>query len=157
MDRTTFREGHDGSLACKHRDCSVCPDCAKHPNVGDVVGQHYWFHDPIDAADADAESAAYYAEAKQRQADRAAAMAGQDHGEFWRVRIAEIRQLEPQDPGRILWRLLSGPPCTQIRGFHADNGQPYTERLLELTRDDFWNDIAAFVDVEGLLAHLEET
>lgn len=34
----------DGSLACPHRDLSVCPSCATHPEVADVVGAHY--HDP---------------------------------------------------------------------------------------------------------------
>lgn len=40
-----FREGHTGSLACPHRDISCCPECAKHPGVVEVYGQHFWVPD----------------------------------------------------------------------------------------------------------------
>lgn len=39
----SFREGHDGSLACRHRDCSCCNECADaYPEIVDVVGAHFW-------------------------------------------------------------------------------------------------------------------
>ena len=38
----TWRTNADGSLACPHRDLSVCPTCAEHPEVAEVVGAHYW-------------------------------------------------------------------------------------------------------------------
>lgn len=42
-----FREGHDGTLACPHRDCSTCPECvARHPQIVDGLGVHYWIADP---------------------------------------------------------------------------------------------------------------
>jgi len=37
-----WREGHSGDVACPHRDCSCCPDCAKRPEVTAVYGQHFW-------------------------------------------------------------------------------------------------------------------
>jgi hypothetical protein len=37
-----FREGHGGDIACSHRDCSCCPECAKRPEVVEVYGQHFW-------------------------------------------------------------------------------------------------------------------
>jgi hypothetical protein len=41
-----FRRGHDDSLACKHRDVSCCPECAKaHEEIVNVCGQHYWVPD----------------------------------------------------------------------------------------------------------------
>jgi hypothetical protein len=44
-----FREGHDGSLACPHRDVSVCPTCAaKHAEIVDVYGRHFWVADPVE-------------------------------------------------------------------------------------------------------------
>jgi hypothetical protein len=47
-----WREGHDGSLACPHRDCSVCPKCdAAHVECVDVVGAHFWLADPADRAE----------------------------------------------------------------------------------------------------------
>src|SRR6266511_260708 len=34
-----FREGHQGDLACPHRDCSVCPKCAAaYPEIVEVRG-----------------------------------------------------------------------------------------------------------------------
>lgn len=42
-----FRYGHDGSLACSHRDVTCCPACAsKHPEIIDVHGRHFWIADP---------------------------------------------------------------------------------------------------------------
>lgn len=38
-----WREGHDSSLACPHRDCSVCPACAlANPEAQDCAGAHFW-------------------------------------------------------------------------------------------------------------------
>lgn len=38
-----WREGHDGSLACPHRDVSVCPSCAStHAEAVEVAGVHFW-------------------------------------------------------------------------------------------------------------------
>lgn len=36
-----WRHNPDGSLVCPHRDLTVCPRCAEHPDVIDVVGAHY--------------------------------------------------------------------------------------------------------------------
>jgi hypothetical protein len=39
---TGFTSGHDGALACKHRDISVCPVCfADCPDLIDVYGEVY--------------------------------------------------------------------------------------------------------------------
>lgn len=38
-------EGHDGGLACPHRNMSVCDACTKGPHahqVIDVFGVHFW-------------------------------------------------------------------------------------------------------------------
>ncbi len=41
-----WREGHEGDLACPHRDCSVCPPCAaSRPEVVEVYGLHFWVSD----------------------------------------------------------------------------------------------------------------
>lgn len=41
-----YRRGHDGSIACKHRDMFCCKECAaKHVEMVDVMGQHYWIPD----------------------------------------------------------------------------------------------------------------
>lgn len=40
----SWRTNADGSLVCPHRELSVCPDCAAHPDVIEVEGAH--FHDP---------------------------------------------------------------------------------------------------------------
>lgn len=46
-----FRRGHDGSLACPHRDCSTCEDCAgTYSEIVDVVGAHFWIADPEERA-----------------------------------------------------------------------------------------------------------
>jgi len=46
-----FRKGHDGSLACPHRDISCCGECAKaHEEIVDVVGCHFWVPNPADRA-----------------------------------------------------------------------------------------------------------
>lgn len=37
-----FRENADQTLVCSHRDLSVCPECAKTPEIVEVVGAHYW-------------------------------------------------------------------------------------------------------------------
>lgn len=38
-----WRTGHDGDLACPHRDVSVCADCARlHVEVIEIYGQHFW-------------------------------------------------------------------------------------------------------------------
>lgn len=38
-----WTDGHDGALACPHRDISVCPPCASgDPRVVDVYGAHYF-------------------------------------------------------------------------------------------------------------------
>ena len=44
-----WREGHDGSAACAHRDCSVCPACAAaYPQALEVYGAHFWIEDPAE-------------------------------------------------------------------------------------------------------------
>lgn len=44
-----FRTGHDDSLACPHRDLSVCPACvAKYTEIVDVYGRHFWVADPVE-------------------------------------------------------------------------------------------------------------
>ena len=40
----TWSTNANGSLACPHRDVSVCPACAAHPEVTEVAGAH--FYDP---------------------------------------------------------------------------------------------------------------
>ena len=41
-----FREGRNGDLACPHRDVSCCPACAaKHPEIVEIGGQHFWIAD----------------------------------------------------------------------------------------------------------------
>ena len=38
-----FRTGHDDSLACPHRDVSVCRKCAtQYAEIVEVYGRHYW-------------------------------------------------------------------------------------------------------------------
>ncbi len=39
-----WRTNATGSLVCPHRNMSVCPDCAEHPDITDVAGAH--FYDP---------------------------------------------------------------------------------------------------------------
>lgn len=47
-----FREGHDSSLACPHRDISCCPQCAlQHEEIVNVYGRHYWIADKKDRDD----------------------------------------------------------------------------------------------------------
>lgn len=47
-----FRRGHQGDLACPHRDVSCCSACAKaHPEIVDVYGQHFWVPDQQERAD----------------------------------------------------------------------------------------------------------
>lgn len=48
---TRMHEQADGSLVCVHRDLSVCPACAAHPAIVDVVGAHYFDADGTLAAD----------------------------------------------------------------------------------------------------------
>lgn len=44
-----FRSGHDGDLACPHRDKSCCVDCAdRHVEIVEVCGQHFWIGDPAE-------------------------------------------------------------------------------------------------------------
>lgn len=45
-----FREGHGGDLACPHRDCSCCTECATRPEVVEVFGQHFWVPEPAERA-----------------------------------------------------------------------------------------------------------
>jgi hypothetical protein len=42
-----LRYGHDDSLACEHRDLSVCPACAARyaPACVNIYGHHYWIPD----------------------------------------------------------------------------------------------------------------
>ena len=65
-----FREGHTGNLACPHRDVTCCPQCAaKHPEIVEVYGQHFWIADQSERAalgrarDANALSRAIFGEA----------------------------------------------------------------------------------------------
>lgn len=46
---STWRTNADGSLVCPHRDLSVCAECARHPEVIEVYGAHYW--DPDESFD----------------------------------------------------------------------------------------------------------
>lgn len=43
-----WREGHGGDVACPHRDCSVCRECARRAEVVEVYGQHFWIPDPAE-------------------------------------------------------------------------------------------------------------
>jgi hypothetical protein len=43
-----WREGHASDLACPHRDVSVCPLCAKRPEVMLVAGMHMWVPSPAE-------------------------------------------------------------------------------------------------------------
>jgi len=44
-----FREGHNGDLACPHRNVSCCEPCAKaHPEIVEVACAHYWIADPAE-------------------------------------------------------------------------------------------------------------
>jgi hypothetical protein len=46
-----FRVGHNGDLACPHRDVSCCDNCAKNnPEIVEVFGQHFWESDPVENA-----------------------------------------------------------------------------------------------------------
>jgi len=36
-----FHEQKDGSLVCRHRDLSVCGECAKDPMVVEIFGAHF--------------------------------------------------------------------------------------------------------------------
>lgn len=46
-----WKTGHGGDVACPHRDCSCCPDCAKREEVVGVYGQHFWMADPVERAE----------------------------------------------------------------------------------------------------------
>jgi hypothetical protein len=41
-----WRENSTGDVACPHRDVSCCPACAKHEEVVEVFGQHFWMEYP---------------------------------------------------------------------------------------------------------------
>lgn len=42
-----FREGVDSSLACPHRDLSVCDFCAgRYAEIVEVFGAHFWVSHP---------------------------------------------------------------------------------------------------------------
>jgi hypothetical protein len=43
-----WREGHEGDVACPHRDCSVCPDCSRREEVVEVYGRHFWIPAPLE-------------------------------------------------------------------------------------------------------------
>lgn len=43
-----FRTNADGTAACRHRDLSVCADCAMDPAIVEVVGAHYHLPDPAE-------------------------------------------------------------------------------------------------------------
>ena len=45
-----FRTNADDSLACAHRDVSVCTSCASRDDVVDVYGAHYYVPDAADRA-----------------------------------------------------------------------------------------------------------
>ncbi len=38
----TFRAYADGALVCAHRDSSVCPGCAMHPHIVEIMGAHFY-------------------------------------------------------------------------------------------------------------------
>jgi len=47
-----LREGHSGDLACSHRDVSCFDACAaRHPEIVDVYGQHFWIADEVERTD----------------------------------------------------------------------------------------------------------
>jgi hypothetical protein len=47
-----FREGHEGELACSHRDVSTCTDCANtYANIVECYGVHYWMRSEIELAE----------------------------------------------------------------------------------------------------------
>lgn len=44
-----FRIGHQGDLACPHRDITCCESCiANNPEIVDVLGAAYWISDPVE-------------------------------------------------------------------------------------------------------------
>ena len=44
-----WHEQADGSLACPHRDLSVCDACAAStPEAHETYGRHFWIPDPAD-------------------------------------------------------------------------------------------------------------
>ena len=48
-----FRRGTQEEIACKHRDLSVCPDCATADFLVEVYGVHYFAPDGRAAAEAE--------------------------------------------------------------------------------------------------------
>ena len=47
-----FRSGHDGSIACPHRDRTCCDACATaHQEVVEVCGVHFWIADSTERAE----------------------------------------------------------------------------------------------------------
>jgi hypothetical protein len=50
VNPATWRTNADESLVCPHRDLSVCPACAAHPEVVEVYGVHYHVTDDADRA-----------------------------------------------------------------------------------------------------------
>ena len=51
-----WQTGHGGDIACPHRDCSCCRECAKRPEVVEVYGQHFWVPDERERAKLQAEA-----------------------------------------------------------------------------------------------------
>ena len=63
-----FRRGHDDSIACRHRDLSVCPSCAAaHVELVDVAGAHFWVPDVVERAELLAEVAKLDAQRAQER------------------------------------------------------------------------------------------
>lgn len=48
-----LRRGHDDSIACAHRDLTVCSACATKyaPVLVDVYGQHFWIPSSVERAE----------------------------------------------------------------------------------------------------------
>lgn len=43
-----FRTGHDGSLACPHRDVSCCAVCSKRAEIVEIYSRHFWVSSPAE-------------------------------------------------------------------------------------------------------------
>jgi len=46
-----MRTNADGSAVCRHRDLSVCDQCATDERYVEVAGVHYWIPDAVERAE----------------------------------------------------------------------------------------------------------
>ena len=65
-----FRRGHSDALACPHRDVSCCEACAaKHAEIVDVYGQHFWIPDPCERLELKESMAKHERDEREYRAD----------------------------------------------------------------------------------------